>query len=437
MRNPKRGREGKGKRPKKGLPKRRGRGGGAGAGAGAATGANGVEVVAKFKAKPDLLPLPTQAPTTITPPKPVAVSQQRNVTTSAVVNGRDTNRNVVGEKGRARKRKRTADDAVDEEKDKESGDGRLESERKGLVNGAGARADAGVESGEASGPREQEVERQAAPNRRKRKKPVIGDEQGETSEKLKVTRKKAEGDMSENDMKEEGNGKGGRKRRRRTDPTRAGLNDGADGQQVAANGVQPDQLDIPTATTTNGSVEIGTHSKKAAGAEDPAPSKKSSRPQANESSHGVVNGSKSHDANHRYIVFVGNLPYSATTDSIRTHFASVHPTSVRHLTHKEDPSKSKGQAFLEFDGHGNMETCLRKFHHSRFAADGNEPGRKINVELTAGGGGSKSSARQQKLKDKNEKLSEERKQSHLRQSGGGGGMQDSVHPSRRGRVGGV
>ena len=104
--------------------------------------------------------------------------------------------------------------------------------------------------------------------------------------------------------------------------------------------------------------------------------------------------------NHRFIVFVGmsflpppttltttkptlagNLPYSATTESIKAYFASVKPLSIRHLTQKNDPNKSKGFAFLEFDGHEKMETCLQKFHHSRFD-DGQGGKRKINVELT-------------------------------------------------------
>lgn len=57
------------------------------------------------------------------------------------------------------------------------------------------------------------------------------------------------------------------------------------------------------------------------------------------------------------------------------------PKSIRHLTKKEDPTKSRGCAFVEFDDHTQMETALRLFHHSIFN-DGLSPGRKINVELT-------------------------------------------------------
>lgn len=80
-------------------------------------------------------------------------------------------------------------------------------------------------------------------------------------------------------------------------------------------------------------------------------------------------------------VSTGNLPFSATTESIAAHFASVHPQSVRHLTKKEDPTKSKGCAFIEFAGYDHMKTCLKLMHHSTFD-DGKSAPRKINVELT-------------------------------------------------------
>jgi nucleolar protein 6 len=48
---------------------------------------------------------------------------------------------------------------------------------------------------------------------------------------------------------------------------------------------------------------------------------------------------------------------------------------------KDDPTKSKGYAFLEFDGYDHMKTCLKLFHHSMFD-DGISLARKISVELT-------------------------------------------------------
>jgi len=78
---------------------------------------------------------------------------------------------------------------------------------------------------------------------------------------------------------------------------------------------------------------------------------------------------------------IGNLPFTATTQSIQQHFAKIKPKSVRHITQKEDPKKSKGIAFLEFEGYDHMKTCLKLFHHSMFD-DGVSAARKINVELT-------------------------------------------------------
>ncbi|PMD14350.1 hypothetical protein NA56DRAFT_530466, partial [Hyaloscypha hepaticicola] len=102
----------------------------------------------------------------------------------------------------------------------------------------------------------------------------------------------------------------------------------------------------------------------------------------------------------------GNLPFTATTESITAHFASVKPKSVRHLTQKDNPTKSKGCAFVEFEGYDHMKTCLKLFHHSMFD-DGLSAPRKINVELTAGGGGN-TKDRRAKIQGKNEKLNEER-----------------------------
>ncbi|KAI9875233.1 MAG: hypothetical protein M1830_008715, partial [Pleopsidium flavum] len=148
----------------------------------------------------------------------------------------------------------------------------------------------------------------------------------------------------------------------------------------------------------------------------------------------------------RFIVFIGNLPFTATTASITAHFSKVQPLSVRHRTHKTT-GKSKGFAFLEFSGYDRMKTCLKLYHHSSFD-DGLSPARKINVELTAGGGGAKSQERREKLQTKNEKLNEERKRRALEEEkvSRKANKKDAkvadvatedagdVHPSRRGRV---
>jgi len=146
----------------------------------------------------------------------------------------------------------------------------------------------------------------------------------------------------------------------------------------------------------------------------------------------------------RFIVFIGNLPYTATKPSVQSHFASVRPIAIRLNTFK-DPVRGKiqckGYGFLEFDSHGTMETCLKNFHHSAFN-DGISPERKINVELTAGGGGGKSQARKDKIQHKNERLSNQRQratQERLgerkeRQSQEEEKRRDDIHPSRRQRI---
>jgi len=138
----------------------------------------------------------------------------------------------------------------------------------------------------------------------------------------------------------------------------------------------------------------------------------------------------------RFIVFIGNLPFSATTESIKEHFAALKPISVRNLTSRGKSSRSRGCAFVEFEGHGHMETCLKLFHHSTFD-DSISPPRKINVELTAGGGG-KTKYRQAKIGKKNKKLNEERirrlKEKVIPREDANKINCNSVHPSRRQQV---
>ncbi|KAI8979620.1 hypothetical protein BDF20DRAFT_870691 [Mycotypha africana] len=104
---------------------------------------------------------------------------------------------------------------------------------------------------------------------------------------------------------------------------------------------------------------------------------------------------------HRFIVFVGNLPYTTTKEELAAHFESAgNVKSVRLLTDKKT-GKPKGFAFMEFESAKDLKKALG-FHHTFFKK------RQINVELTAGGGGNKSDARKEKLKVKNERLREER-----------------------------
>lgn len=135
----------------------------------------------------------------------------------------------------------------------------------------------------------------------------------------------------------------------------------------------------------------------------------------------------------RFIVFVGNLPYTTTDTSLHSHFKKLLPFTLRHRT---DPKtkQSKGFAFLEFENYDRMKTCLKLYHHSMFdptakaeGVDGDAAAeihpdrvakvkakekrggaRRINVELTAGGGG-KAEGRKEKIKAKNVRLEEQRK----------------------------
>ncbi|KAB8356539.1 hypothetical protein FH972_024122 [Carpinus fangiana] len=113
----------------------------------------------------------------------------------------------------------------------------------------------------------------------------------------------------------------------------------------------------------------------------------------------------------RFIVFIGNLPYTTTDEALATHFASVKPAAIRHITKPGSSNtngfpESKGYAFVEFEDYDRLKTCLKSFHRSEFTCGGKM--RQMNVELTAGGGG-KGEARKEKTRAKNEKLGEERK----------------------------
>ncbi|KAI2604755.1 uncharacterized protein GGS25DRAFT_501872 [Hypoxylon fragiforme] len=171
----------------------------------------------------------------------------------------------------------------------------------------------------------------------------------------------------------------------------------------------------------------------------------------------------------RFIVFVGNLPFAATTEQVTSHFSALHPISVR-LLHDAHTGKSRGIAFVEFARYDHMKSALKTFHHTTFTCPSGKGGRpnkdgtpaveerKINVELTAGGGGNTAN-RKDKIRAKNFKLNEERarraaeeqkaKAAKLKKNGVKGGdgeaaqkeeapraqeEDSSIHPSRRSRV---
>jgi nucleolar protein 6 len=95
----------------------------------------------------------------------------------------------------------------------------------------------------------------------------------------------------------------------------------------------------------------------------------------------------------RYLLFVGNLPFSVKVEWVFTHFANCGGLmDVRILTDKVT-KKPRGTCFIEFDNQEGHANAL-KLHHSKFS------GRVINVELTVGGGGN-SENRKTKLTEKN------------------------------------
>ena len=130
----------------------------------------------------------------------------------------------------------------------------------------------------------------------------------------------------------------------------------------------------------------------------------------------------------RFICFVGNLPYNATSEQVKSHFVKIADgiKSIRLPTDKQT-GKGKGFAFLEFDGFDKMKTCLKLYHHSIFdpsvetedkeAKPGQKEtgkGRRINVDLTVGGGGA-GKERKEKIHAKNRKLEEQRERAHLKE----------------------
>ena len=126
--------------------------------------------------------------------------------------------------------------------------------------------------------------------------------------------------------------------------------------------------DAAAASTTNGAATNG----DAANNQDA---------EAKDNSNAIDLDQSTAEKQDRHIVFVGNLPFTATAATISAHFASLSPIAVRCLKNKDDDNPCRGIAFVEFGKVWHQRTCLDKFHHSLFD-DGKSPARKINVELT-------------------------------------------------------
>lgn len=164
--------------------------------------------------------------------------------------------------------------------------------------------------------------------------------------------------------------------------------------EAAANGIETKTKDVTepaSGVKTNDNAAKEKQSKKTN--RDLPEQGKQNAAVATEGSHGEVKavarficfiGSSPSSSQHwlsNSLFVTGNLPFSATRESLQKHFTSVKPKEIRLLTKKDKPTESRGCAFVEFDGYDHMKTCLKIFHHSMFN-DGVSPPRKINVELT-------------------------------------------------------
>lgn len=112
----------------------------------------------------------------------------------------------------------------------------------------------------------------------------------------------------------------------------------------------------------------------------------------------------------RYILFVGNLPYVATSETLTEHFSKAGDVDAVRLLTKKDSGLSRGCAFVEFSNSKSYLNALQ-LHHSLLGD------RKINVEATCGGGGQgkrrkkKLAERKQKLKNRIRRKIDEKKKS--------------------------
>ncbi|PVH70272.1 hypothetical protein DL98DRAFT_540969 [Cadophora sp. DSE1049] len=220
--------------------------------------------------------------------------------------------------------------------------------------------------------------------------------------------------------------------------------------EAAANGTATTK----SATTADATAETNGLTKKGAEKSDEKEEKKSKKNNRNrekkrkganaaEATNGDAADENASSKAARFIVFVGQLPFTATKESVEKHFASIKPKSVRVPTEKGQAGKAKGFAFVEFEGYDHMKTCLKLFHHSLFN-DGISAAREINVNLTAGGGGN-TKERKGKIEEKNQKLDEERirrrqEEEKAKITKRAEGVkkdlidESAIHPSRRGRV---
>src|SRR5436190_2957263 len=65
-------------------------------------------------------------------------------------------------------------------------------------------------------------------------------------------------------------------------------------------------------------------------------------------------------------LFVGNLPYDATEDEIRSHFSSVGNLSYVFVPVDRETGKKRGFAFVEFADETQAQEAIRQFNNQPF-----------------------------------------------------------------------
>ena len=88
-------------------------------------------------------------------------------------------------------------------------------------------------------------------------------------------------------------------------------------------------------------------------------------------------------------LFVGNLPYDATEDELRTHFSTVGSLSNVFIPLDRETGKKRGFAFVEFSDAAQAQEAIRQFNNQPFKGRTlavNEARAKESRPASTGGG---------------------------------------------------
>lgn len=105
----------------------------------------------------------------------------------------------------------------------------------------------------------------------------------------------------------------------------------------------------------------------------------------------------------KYIIYIGNLPHSATKQDILEHFHMYSPTACRLLTTRGS-NESRGICFMEFGNANDMQAVLSLDNETM-----ND--KKLNISFAVGG---KSDSRRDLLVQKRQSLAKEREQRRVK-----------------------